>query len=262
MIFLSYNHLDSEIIDTIAQKLLPVFDQKNIFYDKWTIQPGDGIIDFMNQGLGKSSFFFFFASKNSLSENKKMVTLEWQNAIIKALKSEIKFIPVKLDDCFMPAILLQNLYIDIFGKGFEVGLKQIIDVCQGRNTYQPGPQTYQNVRGYVTQNPDYMIIEFRAETYLEPISRYLILAGNKKEEIKPECLSDSMFYQGFNNDTSLTIDSGLKTNSISVGIDRGTTPGFPFIIKLSKTGNNPIVFNGLMRAVESNRYQSIPVIYK
>ena len=52
-----------------------------------------------------------------------MVRLEWQNALLKATNNTAKLIPVKLDDCLMPAILMQNLYIDIFGKGLEFGFR-------------------------------------------------------------------------------------------------------------------------------------------
>lgn len=65
----------------------------------------------MNNGLSQCKFFFFFVSKNSLQS--KMVSLEWQNAILKATRGEAKVIPVKIDDCLMPSILMQSLYIDV-----------------------------------------------------------------------------------------------------------------------------------------------------
>ena len=103
-IFLSHTKVDKPLIEPIAQKLSKVFDQHNIFYDSWSIQPGDGIIDKVNEALSQCKFFFLFASKNSLSSN--MVKLEWQNTLIKATRGEVKIIPVKLDDCLMPSVLL------------------------------------------------------------------------------------------------------------------------------------------------------------
>lgn len=129
MIFISHNHNDKDVVKPIANNLARVFSMEEIFFDDWSIRPGDGIIDKMNQGLGATTHFFFFVSKNSLQS--KMVDLEWQNALLKSTKGELKFIPVKLDDCMMPQILLQTLYIDLFGKGFEVALRQIIDVVNG-----------------------------------------------------------------------------------------------------------------------------------
>ena len=51
MIFLSHNSKDKIIVEPIAIKLREVFGQDNVFYDSWSIQPGDGIIDKMNEGL-------------------------------------------------------------------------------------------------------------------------------------------------------------------------------------------------------------------
>ena len=78
MIFISHTAKDKAIVEPIALRLAQVYGQNNVFYDSWSIQPGDGIIDKMNEGLTNCKFFFFFVSKNSLQSN--MVKLEWQNA--------------------------------------------------------------------------------------------------------------------------------------------------------------------------------------
>ena len=256
MIFISHTHKDKPIVDTITQRLAAVFGQEKIFYDSWSIQPGDGIIDKMDEGLRGCKFFFFFVSKNSLLS--KMVKLEWQNAIIKATRGDVRIVPVKLDDCMMPDILLQTLYIDIFGQGLENGIRQMIDVIQGRSTYQTGTQVYQNVRGYIKEGAKELTVEFRAETYLEPISRYLILVGNVEGEVEVKCESDGMFRHSFRKD--LQLSTGPKTNVFSIGVERGTAPGFPFVVKLLQKTNQPIKLDGLMRAVRQDEFRMIPVI--
>jgi hypothetical protein len=258
MIFISYTGIDETIVEPIAQKIETVFGKENIFFDKWSIQPGDGIIEKMNEGLEKCKFFFFFISKNSLE--REMVKLEWQNAIIKMANSkELKFIPVKLDDCMIPDILLQNLYIDYYGKGQEVCIRQIIDVINGSNTYRPDYKLYENIRGYVTHETKELKIEFRAETYLEPISRFLILLENKKDEIEYKCLSDSIYSHHFKE--NIQLDSGMKTNAFFVSVERGTAPGFPLTIKLIQKMEEQIKLRGLMHAVKENKYSEIPLIY-
>ena len=178
-------------------RLAQVYGQNNVFYDSWSIQLGDGIIDKMNEGLTNCKFFFFFVSKNSLQSN--MVKLEWQNAILKASNGTAKLIPVKLDDCMMPALLLQTLYIDVFGKGLENAIRQMIDIINGANTFSSLNQTYENVRAYIKKNSSSeMLIEFRAETYMEPISRYAILVKNEENDIIIKCESDAMFTQRIN----------------------------------------------------------------
>ena len=233
-----------------------VFNKKKVFYDSWSIQPGDSIIDKMSEGLSNCKFFFFFVSKNSLVS--EMVKLEWQNALLKATKNKIKFIPIKLDDCSMPDILLQNLYIDIFGKGLENGIRQIIDVINGKNTYEPGPQTYENIRAYLKNEDKNLIVEFRAESYLEPQSRYLILVDNSQSDLDIKCISDGMFMNGFNE--KIKLDNGMETNALVISVPRGTSPGFPFIIKIIPKGDITIKLNGLMRAVNQHQYKLIPAI--
>lgn len=51
MIFLSHNYKDKAVVEPIAIGLKNAFSQDNIFYDNWSIQPGDGIIDKMNERL-------------------------------------------------------------------------------------------------------------------------------------------------------------------------------------------------------------------
>jgi len=86
MIFLSHNFNDKPIVEPIAIKLATVFGMDNVFYDRWSMQPGEGIIDKMNEGLSQCKFFFFLFSKNSLASN--MVKLEWQNALYKATQNK------------------------------------------------------------------------------------------------------------------------------------------------------------------------------
>lgn len=257
MIFISHTAKDKAIVEPIALRLAEVYGQNNIFYDSWSIQPGDGIIDKMNEGLTDCKFFFFFVSKNSLQS--KMVKLEWQNAILKASNGTAKLIPVKLDDCMMPALLLQTLYIDVFGKGLENAIRQMIDVINGANTFTALNQTYENIRGYITyKNLQNAIIEFRAETYLEPISRFLILLDNAESEISTKCISDNMFMNGFTENISL--NNGEIHNVVSVSINRATSPGFPFKVELNSTTSLQI--KGLMRAISEKEYNVIPTLVK
>ena len=95
MIFLSHNYRDKVLVQQIAIRLRDIFDQDTVFYDSWSIQPGDGIVDKINEGLASCKLFLFFVSKNSLQSN--MVRLEWQNAVLRAVQGQAKLIPVKLD---------------------------------------------------------------------------------------------------------------------------------------------------------------------
>ena len=133
MIFISHNYNDKLVIEPIAERLSKIFGREQVFYDSWSIQPGDGIIEKMNEGLTNVTHFFFFVSENSIKSN--MVRMEWQNAIFKSSKGNCKVIPIRLDETSMPPILAQNLYIDMYSNGIETTITQIVNVIQGNSTH-------------------------------------------------------------------------------------------------------------------------------
>ena len=257
MIFLSHNYKDKPIVEHFALRLREMFGQDNVFYDSWSIQPGDGIIDKMNEGLENCQLFLFFVSKNSLQS--KMVELEWQNAVIKATKGKTKIIPVRLDDCLMPPVLLQSLYVDLFGQGLEVALRQVSDVVTGNNTFTPGPQQFSNLRAYTYLENGKRIVECHAEFYMEPISHFLFLVKNSEEEVSFSCKSSSMVRTGFNKDIKL--NDGRTFNAQMMAVERGTVPGFPFVAEIvAKKSDVPIQLAGVMHEKKQNEWAMIPLI--
>ncbi|MBF1295540.1 MAG: toll/interleukin-1 receptor domain-containing protein [Parvimonas sp.] len=259
MIFISHTTADKSIVEPIAMRLAKVFGKENVFYDSWSIQPGEGIIDRMNDGLEKCEFFFFFVSKNSLKS--KMVSLEWENALFKKAKEDIKFIPVKLDECMMPKILLQTLYIDIFNNGLEVGLRQMIDVVNGQSTFHKESQVFNNITGSLKYNSESeCIVEFKANYYLEPISNYAIILDNKIDDIQNECLTDGIRIIG--NEENFKFPNGRIYNILFESVSRGTTPKFPYRVKLSTKSNAPLRIIGLMRATNEDHYTEVPYSYE
>lgn len=257
MIFLSHNHKDKVVVEQFALRLRDTFGQDQVFYDSWSMQPGDGIIDKMNEGLGDCKLFLFFVSKNSLQSN--MVKLEWQNAVMKAATSETKIIPIKLDDCLMPPILLQSLYIDLFSNGLEVALRQVIDISQGKNTFNAGPQAFSNVRAYMYKENDSVMLEVHAEHYLEPISNYVFLTHMQEQDIKFTYKSGSMCRSGFNKDVKL--DDGKLYNGQLIGVERGTVPGFPIVVEVTSPTNKEISIIGAMHEKQQGRWASIPLVH-
>lgn len=143
MIFLSHTVSDKPVVEPIAMALRSALGQKEVFYDSWSIQPGDGIIDEMNKGLTSPSHVFFFVSRESLAS--PMCKLEWQNALYKATKGQTKMIPVRVDGADMPAVLMQNLYIDLHTQGVPVAIAEMLAVVQGGNTFQPQHQNFENL---------------------------------------------------------------------------------------------------------------------
>ena len=256
MIFLSHTKVDKPIVEPIALTLAQVFGQDNVFYDSWSIQPGDGIIDRMNDGLSKCKYFFFFVTKNSLQS--KMVTLEWQNALMKKVSGGTKFIPIRLDDCTMPALLMQSLYIDVFNVGMEMGIRQIIDVINGNNTFSPQFASFQNVKAFVKKLEDSSAeIEIKAIAYSEPISKYCVLVNNPLSVISIYSKSDSARMTG--QQENVTLNNGKSYNALLESVSRATTPGFPYRISLKTNDGSPLDLVLIMHAKSENSYIPIPM---
>ena len=58
-IFLSHNYKDKPVVEQIAIRLRNIYGEDSVFYDSWSIKPGEGIIDKMDEGLVKADYFFF-----------------------------------------------------------------------------------------------------------------------------------------------------------------------------------------------------------
>jgi len=255
VIFLSHNHRDKILVEQIALRLRDTFGQDKVFYDSWSIQPGDGIIDKMNEGLANCKLFLFFVSKNSLQSN--MVKLEWQNAVLKAAQGNAKIIPVKLDDCLMPPILLQSVYIDLFGQGLEIALRQIVDVTEERNTFAPGAQQFSNLRAYAYKEGQSTIVECRAEHYMEPVSHFYFLVKNQEGELTFNYKSGSFCNTGFNQ--GLKLNDGNTYNGQFIGVERGTVPDFPFMVEIVPKEGVTLELVGVMHEKKMNQWSMIPL---
>jgi hypothetical protein len=257
MIFISHNHQDKAVVEQIAIRLKDIFGIANVFYDSWSMQPGEGIIDKMNEGLTNCKLFLFFVSKNSLQS--KMVALEWQNALLKATKGQTKLIPIKLDDCMMPPILAQTLYIDLFSNGIEITLKQVVDIISGKNTFRPGPQEFSNLRSYMYSQGKDIIIEIQAIHYLEPNSKFMLLSKQTIDEISVKFLENGMFTGGY--DEGVTSPHGERFNGFIVGKEKSTIPGFPIKI-IAKGVREDIIVKilGVLHESAQNKWRIIPTV--
>ena len=230
MIFLSHNCKDKPVVEPIALTLAKVFGQDNVFYDSWSIQPGDGIIDKMNEGLAKCRYFFYFVSQNSLTSS--MVKLEWQNALVKAAQKQIIFVPVRLDQSQLPPIMLQTLYIDLFSYGIDVASRQMIDVINGKNTFQADPSTsFTNLIAYKYKDGEKLIVECRALYYLEPVTMFSFMTFADVDKIAYNVKGEP--FHTFGKHKNVPINSAVKANFITLGLSRGTLPGFPFQVEFT-----------------------------
>ncbi|MFT8777702.1 MAG: toll/interleukin-1 receptor domain-containing protein [Gluconacetobacter liquefaciens] len=259
-IFLSHNHNDKPLIEPVAVRLASIFGQNQVFYDSWSIRPGDGIIDQMNQGLDAPEFVFFFVSAKSLASG--MVKLEWQNALYAASQGKTRIIPVRVDDSTMPAVLMQTLYIDMHSIGLEASIAQIVSVTQGDASFTPQHLGFSNLTCMASLNPDGSIdIVVRASHLMEPNVKFLALVDNPEPEIGWETPGVSMNVSGYNADISLS--DGIVTNGVFLQLSGAVlTPSHPVRLKLIRKKDTSIRFRGLMHERGENTWVLVPPVLK
>ncbi|MGR3662664.1 MAG: toll/interleukin-1 receptor domain-containing protein [Paracoccaceae bacterium] len=180
-VFISHTAADKPIVEPIALELLKIFGKEEVFYDAWAIKPGDGIIEKMNEGLDAPEFFFFFVSDKS--KDSPMVKLEWQNALMQATKGQTRIIPIRVDGCDMPPILLQNLYIDLHSQGMEATVHQIANLVQGNDGFTSEHGKFSNLTCSITGDPTSELdIVISASHLLEVIPKILFCMGKSEDE--------------------------------------------------------------------------------
>ncbi|WP_192502018.1 toll/interleukin-1 receptor domain-containing protein, partial [Flavobacterium sp. PL002] len=243
------------IIEPIAVKLADIFGKEKVFYDSWSMQPGDGLIDKMNEGLEKCTHFFYFVSKNSIGSN--MVKMEWQNAVYKASKGNCKVIPIRLDATSMPPILSQSLYIDLYSNGLDATVGQMVNVIQGNSNFNASTNSFSNLSFKIeSQTETDITFKIYASHYLEPISNFLILVKNAEGELNFSLPTEGMFNGGFNKDVKLS--NGNIVNAELMKASRGITPTMPMTILITKDKKIELKFVGILHQTSESDYTPIP----
>lgn len=256
-IFISYNHADKQIVDIIAQRLELEFGRNNIFYDAWSIQPGDSIIGKMNEGLEGFSTFFFFISPNSLSS--KMVSLEWQTALNRAVNNDLKFAAVKIADCKTPAILSDKLYIDLYGEGMDSALEKMKCVIKSKSTYKPLEEAPNIVATIQNKDAKTIKITIEAKMYAEQNPEFAFACSNSLDDFSA-CFNVSEGYTLCGRD-EITTNNGLILNARTVQLQRALKPNFPFIFEVYVEKNNQLKNVNIYVLVDASKriYNTIPI---
>ncbi|WP_215148907.1 toll/interleukin-1 receptor domain-containing protein [Exiguobacterium sp. s91] len=237
MIFISHQHNDKEIVSPIAYALEQSFGEENVFYDDWSIKPGENIIERMNEGLEQARYFFFFITENSLRS--QMVSLEWTSAI-KARSENMKFIPIRAENVNVPFVISALNYLDMSTNGIDVTLQQIREIVNpdivkhARNV-----PTFNNVSGYVYQeNYDSFHYVIRAKRFFEP-SGSLVACTTLTEEQAIFSADVNTYGYGY-HPNSMTV-SGQVMNAFVVDLQGGLKAGFNINLSfkiLNEEGNS------------------------
>ncbi len=260
MIFVSHNIKDKSVVEPLALKLAEIFGKEKVFYDSWSIQPGDSLVGKMDEGLQSCKFFLLFVSGNSLKS--EMVKLEWRSALIKRTKGEVKIIPIILEQVDLPPTLTDTVFINTASQTQETTLRQIVDVIEGKNTYKDDIVStgFHNILAFWKNIENGLEIEFQAQQYMEPISRYVIITENIKDDLEYSCPEEGMFNSGFQDNFKL--NDGRIFNVILIGVDRPTVPGFPLKVVVKIKSEKELKIIGVMRAVAKSSFRGLPLIVR
>ncbi|WP_186249940.1 toll/interleukin-1 receptor domain-containing protein [Burkholderia gladioli] len=256
-IFLSHNHNDKPLVEAVALKLAGIFGQDQVFYDSWSIRPGDGIIDQMNHGLEAPEFVFFFVSTSSLASS--MVKLEWQNALYAATKGKTRLIPVRVDGSDMPALLQQALFIDMHTIGLDAAIAQIVSLTQGNASFTAQHQGFSNLTRSIARLEDGSFeITIKASHMMEPNPNFAFPVMNEEDEIFGWIKGHPGIQGGFRKG-AFQLNEGNVANAMVMRPLTGTlTPTHPLIFQLKKRGEKDLILVDVLHDQGQDKWVRVP----
>ena len=104
-VFVSHSSKDKPIVRDLISRIERKFD---VWIDEKKIIAGDSITNQINKGLTNSDAILLCLSQNSISS--KWVQKEYSFALHKGLR----LIPIKLDNCIVPPILMDIKYLSFY----------------------------------------------------------------------------------------------------------------------------------------------------
>lgn len=109
-VFISYAYEDRNYADLISNKLREA--GHNVWYDAWTLNVGDNIVEKINDGLKDIDAFIVIISKHSLGSN--WVSKEYSLIAFSEIHSKKRrIIPILIDQSTIPQYLDNDGYIDL-----------------------------------------------------------------------------------------------------------------------------------------------------
>lgn len=121
-VFISYSTKDAGFVDKLSVEL--VKNRVQVWLDKWEMQPGDSLIDKIQQGLMDSSYLLVVLSQNSVDS--EWCKKELNSGLMRELKEKkVVVIPILIDNCEVPLFLQEKVYAD-FKTNFDTGFKSLM----------------------------------------------------------------------------------------------------------------------------------------
>jgi hypothetical protein len=121
-IFISYSHKNRDFADKLVRDLN--FSDVPATYDKWLLNVGDSIIQKISEFVQAADQVIAILSKDSVDSNwvKKELAIAMTGEIE---NKKIKVLPIVIDNCNLPAMLSDKLYVN-FNWGYFRGLQELV----------------------------------------------------------------------------------------------------------------------------------------
>ena len=162
-----------------------------------------------------------------------------------------------MDNCNMPFLLTQNLYIDLFANGLDVAIRQIVDVINGSIIYHNPAEKFHNIIAVKQKIGNKIRIECIAKYYLEPISDFAFCTQSNPDLIQAKIVSDAFEITSIQKGAKF--ENGYTTNILFRGVSRGTLPNFPVIAEFSHKNDDSFDIEMVLHRTTQERYDPIPL---
>lgn len=135
-IFVSHSSDDGVIAERVAMGLQAM--GYSSWYAEWELQPGDSIVERIQEALSASDVLIVVLSPRSVRS--EWVQRELNSMLMAQLKGQsVLVIPVLIETCDIPKLLTGTLYVDL-RDDFEGGFLKLLDALRrhrGKSQYSP-----------------------------------------------------------------------------------------------------------------------------
>jgi len=122
-VFISHSSKDKPFVESLVEYLEKAGVET--WLDTRQLGPGDSIVSGIQDGLSDSDYVVPVLSKNSIES--RWVQSEINAAFMQEMANKgTRIIPIRIDDCAVPILLADRVYID-FQKNFKEGVEKLAD---------------------------------------------------------------------------------------------------------------------------------------
>lgn len=125
-VFLSYSSKDRDVVRDVANRLRK--DGLNVWFDEWTLKPGDSVPAKIDEGLEQSRVLVLCMSANAFGSEWSQLeagTFRFRDP----LNKERRFIPLRLDDAPIKGSLAQFLYVSWRAEDRQEEYSKLLEAC-------------------------------------------------------------------------------------------------------------------------------------